>query len=601
MAVPWKFILELRRRRIFRSTGFYIVAAWLILQVASLVFPALDIAEAAIRYVWAGLILALPLVLVFAWLYDVTPRGIVRTPPTGDEIDLDLRLRRTDYIVLIALLAVAAAISYQLGGEISEMGSDAPARPELLELEAGSVAVLPLENISRDAEQQYFVDGMHEALIADLSRIKALRVISRTSSRRYEDTQKSLQEIGGELGAANIIEGSVYRVGDAVRITIQLIDTASDQLQWSSSYERKLENILALQSEVTRSIAQEIQVLLTSEEEAFFTRGEQVDPEAYENYLKGRFHWYKFSPQDLELALEYFQAALDEDPDYALAHVGYADALATPAHMGLMPASAVFPQAIEQVNRALELDPLLAEAHDLAARFKFVWDYDWKASEEGFRESIRLKPSHADAHIVYSQLLGIQQRWDEALDEAQTGFNLDPLNTWYPVALGMRLAWMGRHEEALAELLELAETAAQSPLVQNALWDVYFSLGEYGESLNAASRYYELIGKQELAGILDRFDGDTDYTEAMTALANALLEAAAETYVSEVDLARLYAFAGDAEQTLEWLELAYENHNSQLVYTAAEPVYALVWDHPRYEEIRRKLNLPPRRVRAVDP
>jgi TolB-like protein len=592
MAVHWKFIRELRRRRIFRTTGLYIVAAWVIVQVASLVFPALDIAESAIRHVWAGVILGLPLMLVFSWLYDVTPQGIVRTPAAGDEINLDLRLRRADYLVLAALLAVGAAITYQLGGEIRNMGAAPSARPGVGEPQEGSIAVLPLENISRDAEQQYFVDGMHEALIADLSRIKALKVISRTSSRRYGNSGKPLHEIGRELGAANIIEGSVYRVGDEVRISIQLIDTASDQLQWSSSYERRLENILDLQSEVAQAIAREIQVLLSSEEESFFAQEKKVDPEAYENYLKGRFHWYKFTEQDLALALEYFQAALEIDQDYALAYIGYADAIATPAHIGLLPASEVFPQAIELVDKALQLDPSLAEAHDLAARFRFVWDFDWQGAERGFQESIRLKPSHPDARIVYSQLLGIQQRWDEMLDEARTGLRLDPLSIWFRDALSKRLAWMGRYDEALAELMEFSEAQALSPLVQKSLWEVYFYLGNNEASLKAAALYYELNGKPGIAAILQGFDGDTQFPEAMSRLASTLIEAAAESYVSDVEIAQAFAFAGDAENALLWLEKAYKNRDSELVYTAAEPVFALVWDDPRYAIIRQRMNLP---------
>lgn len=595
MAALWKFLRELRRRRIFRTTGLYIVAAWVIVQVASLVFPAVDIAEAAIRFVWAAVILALPLVLVFAWFYDITPQGIVRTPAAGDEIDLDLRLRRNDYIILTALAAVAVAIVFQLGVEIQEMGDGKYAGPGQREAEAGSIAVLPLENISRDTDQQYFVDGMHEALIADLSRIKALKVISRTSSRRYAESEKPMHQIGRELGAANVIEGSVYRVGDEVRITIQLIDAASDRLQWSESYERRLENILELQSEVARSIAREVQVLLTREEESFFARVKTVDPEAYENYLKGRFHWYKFSEEDLALALEYFQTALEIDPDYALAYVGYADAVATPAHIGMLPASEVFPQSIELAEKALDLDPLLAEAHDLTARFRFVWDLDWHGAEQGFRESIRLKPSHPDAYIVYSQLLGVQQRWDEMLDMARTGRRLDPLNTWFRVEVGIRLAWMGRYEEALKELQAISLDQTGSQVLQSGLWEVNFALGNLPEALRAAVSYYEVSGRPALATLLREFDGDSEFTPAMQALAGKLVEKAADAYVSEVDIARAFAFAGDVEQTLHWLVSAWENRDSQLAYTAAEPVFELVWDDPQYRRLRQEMNLPAER------
>jgi TolB-like protein len=322
----WKLVLELRRRRIFRTAGFYIVGAWVFLQVSDLVFPALDISESAIRFVWLGVILVSPLALIFAWFYDVGSNGILRTPPADKAADTDLRLRRSDYLLLLALLAITVAIGYRISTEIGELKTAETAGYAPVELDDNSIVVLPLRNISEDDTQLYFVDGMHEALIADLSRIRALKVISRTSSLQYRDTEKSLSEIGRELGAAKVVEGSVYRVGDEVRITIQLIDTRSDKLNWSGSYERELVDILELQREVGGAIAAEIEVLLTTEEQAFLASPRQVDPEAYENYLKGRFHWYEFTPKDLELASQYFQAALDIDPGYALAYVGYADA-----------------------------------------------------------------------------------------------------------------------------------------------------------------------------------------------------------------------------------------------------------------------------------
>jgi len=594
MDVLWNLIRELRRRRVFRAAGMYIIAAWVIVQVASLVFPAIDIADAAIRHVWIGAILAFPLLIVFAWRYDVTQEGVVRTPPVGEEIDLDFQLRRVDYLVLLTLVAVGAAMSYQLGGEIREMGTGGPSSTLAVEPDSDSIAVLPFENISQDSEQQYFVDGMHETLIADLSRVSALRVISRTSSRLYRDNRKPLKQIGMELGVANIIEGSVYRVGNDVRITIQLINASTDQLRWAKSYERKLENILSLQSEVAKSIASEVQVLLTPEEEAFFSSSKKVDPEAYEDYLKGRFHWYRLGPRDLELSLEYFQAALDKDPDYALAYVGYADALATTAHTGQKPATEVFPGAVELVNKALELDPQLAEAHDLAARIKFVWDHDWAGAETGFLESIRLKPSLPDVHIVYSQFLGINERWEESLAEARTGLRLDPFNNWFRMALGVRLTWVGRYDEALLEYRNLQEAQPAWPLIYRNFSELHFYRGELLESLAAMKKYFELSNQQNLAELLSRFDGNSEFAAAMRALAAELLNAASETYISEYEMARVYAIAGEVEQTLDWLEVAYKNRDTQLVYSVAEPLFSLVWDHPRYADLRQKLNLPPR-------
>jgi TolB-like protein len=590
------FLLELRRRRVFRVVGLYVVAAWVGVQVASLVFPAIDITEAALRFVWIGFIFAFPLVMVISWLYDITPEGVVRTPPAGDHTETDLRLRRSDYLILALLIAVISVMLYQLSAEIRDFDTDPFSPAGTGRLNPHAIAVLPFENVSNDDSQQYFVDGMHDALNSFLSGISALKVISRTSARQYANTDKSLPEIGRDLGVANIIEGSVFRQGDDVRIIVQLIDAASKQLIWSHIYDRKLKDVLRLQSELARSIAGEVQVLLTPEESAYLASAVEVVPEAYENYLKGRFHWYRFGEQDLGLALEYFQSAIDADPDYALAYVGLADALATPAHLGRMPTTEVFPQAIELVEKALDLDPLLAEAHDLSARIKFVWDFDWLGADREFREAIRLKASHPDARIVYSQFLGIQERWEESLEQVRAGLKFDPFNDWFRVTLGARLSWMGHYDEALDKYILIARDQPNWFLIHRYLWEIYFYRGELEKALEAAGTYYELSGEAGLAEITAGYDGKTEFPAAMQALAAEMLANAAESYVSETELARIFAFAGDGLQTLNWLELAHEHRDSQLVYSTADPLFALVWDDPRFAELRSKMNLPAQRT-----
>jgi TolB-like protein/Tfp pilus assembly protein PilF len=589
-------ILEMRRRHVFRVAGIYIVAGWVAVQVADTAFPGLNVPDAAIRFVWLAVLLGFPLALVFGWRYDITAQGIVRTAPADASELAGISLGPSDYVILGLLLAVAIAVVYRttISINVSRTSDSSVIMPKTME--QGSLAVLPLTNISGETEQQYFVDGLHEALIAHLSRISALRVISRTSTRQYQDTQKPLRQIGLELGTANIIEGSVYRVGDMVRITIQLIDASADRMQWTHSYERKLENILRLQSEVATSIANEIEVVLTPEEESFFSGTRQVDPEAYEDYLKGRYHWYRFTPEDLALALRYFRSALDRDPAYALAYVGYADALATPAHLGLAPAADVFPRAVELVETALKLDPQLAEAHDLAARIRFVWDHNWAGAEAGFSEAIRLNPGYPDVHAAYSQLLGINGRWEESLSEARTGLQLDPLNNWFQSALGSRLAWMGRYDEALTQYQQLAESQPDWPMIYRYLSEIHYVRGELPASLAAAVKYYEMSDQQELAVLLSRYDAGTEYAAAMTALAERFLEKSPESYVSEYELARIYAFSGNSERTLHWLESAWDNRDTQLVYSAVEPIFSFVWDHPRFLELRQKMNLPARKV-----
>ena len=583
---------ELRRRHVFRVAGMYIVAAWVGVQVASLVFPAVDIPEAALRYVWAGFLLAFLPVMVFAWLYDITPDGITRTPPAAQEAKVDLRLRRTDYAILIVMLAVISAMALQLSSQILGFESVSKKLADVEELYAHTIAVLPLENVAGDEAEQFLVDGMHDALISMLSRVSALRVISRTSARRFVDSDKSLLEIGRELHAANIIEGSVVRQGNSIRISVRLINAASEQLIWANIYDRQLEDVLRLQSELARTIAGEVKVMLTPEESTYMAATSRVVPEAYENYLKGRFHWYRFGENDLELAQEYFEAAINLDPSYALAFVGLADALATPGHIGLLPSAEVFPRAEELSAKALELDPLLAEAHDFAARIHFVWNFDWLAADRGFREAIRLNANHPDVRIVYSQFLGIHQRWEESMEQVYAGLEHDPLNNWFRIELGERLGWLGSYEEALEEFLQVVSDDPNWFMIYRYLWEIHFYRGELEKALESAKKFYELSGQARLFEALSDFSGGTEYSAAMHVLASEMIAQSTTSYVSDFELARIFAFAGDRAGTLQWLERAEANRDTQLVYSAAQPVFSLVWNEPRYTRLRQNMNLP---------
>lgn len=583
---------ELRRRHVFRVAAMYIVAAWVGVQVASLVFPAVDIPEAALRFVWAGFLLAFLPVMVFAWLYDITPDGITRTPPADQEAKLDLRLRRTDYAILIVLLAVISAMAFQLSSQIRDFESASKKLADLELLDAHTIVVLPLENVAGDDTQQFLVDGMHDALISMLSQVSALRIISRTSARRFVDSDKSLMEIGQELHAANIIEGSVVRQGNSIRISVQLINAASEQLIWANMYDRQFEDVLRLQSEVARTIAGEVKVLLTPEEAAYLAATARVVPEAYENYLKGRFHWYRFGEKDLELAQEYFKAAINLDPGYALAYVGLADALATPGHIGLLPSADVFPRAEALAANALELDPLLAEAHDFSARIRFVWNFDWLGADRGFREAIRLNANHPDARIVYSQFLGIHRRWEESMQQVLAGLKLDPLNNWFRIELGARLAWQGKYEDALEEFLQVASDDPNWFMIYRYLWEIHFYRGEMEKALGAAKKFYELSGQTHFREALSDLNAGTEYSAAMHSLASVMIANSTTSYVSDFELARIFAFAGDRASTLQWLERAEANRDTQLVYSAVQPVFSLVWTEPRYTRLRQKMNLP---------
>jgi TolB-like protein len=577
-----KFVHELRRREVFRTVGLYIVGSWVMLQVVALAFQSLDIPDTALVWVWIVVFTGFPLAVIFAWRYDLTMKGIVRTAPEDGDGVADLALRGVDYAILatLAVIAIIAAAT-----SLVEIGEIETAHTNFV---PNSIAVLPLENLSGDPEQDYFVTGMHEALIAGLSRISGLKVISRTSTAQYGDTRKTMPEIGAELGVSKLIEGSVFRDGDQVRITVQLIDAQLDEHIWSESYERNLVNVLRLQSDVARAIVNQVKVQLTPYEDATLAESREIVPDAYEAYLKGRFHWYRFAEGDLELALEYFQRAIDIDPDYALAYVGFADALATPAHIGMMPTTQVFPAATRFANRALEIDPDLAEAHDLLARIHFAYDWDWDAAERGFNRSISLNSGYPDVHVVYSQFLGANNRWEEALQEARIGLELDPLNPWFRIELAHRLAGSGQLDEAATRVEAVIASQPDFFYSYDILWMIEHQRERFGEALAAASRYFELIGEPEIAAVLA--GTDANYVKLMHRAADLLENNPARPYVSNVDKARLRVHAGDYDRALDLLEEAFRRRESHLVYTIADPQYKPVREDERYQELRRKIS-----------
>ncbi len=267
---------EFRRRRIFRAAGIYVVAAWVVVQVASLVFPAVNIPDTALRYVWLTTLFMFPLALVFAWFYDLSASGLTRTSPVHADDAFEPSLRQTDYVILAALSVVAVAITWQFMTRIDVM-------PEIDRsvVNPNSIAVLPLDNISGDPDQQYFVSGMQAAMIAGLSRIRALRVTSKTSTIRYRESGESLPEIGRQLRVAKIIEGSIYRFKNRVRLEVQLLDAKEDEHIWSATFEDEIANILILQSRVAQAVASQVRVTLSADEQARFDDAASVNPAAY--------------------------------------------------------------------------------------------------------------------------------------------------------------------------------------------------------------------------------------------------------------------------------------------------------------------------------
>jgi TolB-like protein/Tfp pilus assembly protein PilF len=456
-----------------------------------------------------------------------------------------------------------------------------------------SLAVLPLKNLSGDPAQEYFADGMTEELTTDLSKIGAVRVISRTSAMRYKDANKSLPEIARELNVDAVVEGSVERSGDRVRITAQLIHAPTDTHLWADSYERDLRNILSLQDEVARDIASQIKVTLTPQEQAQLSSSRPIEPEAYENYLKGRYYYSKLSTDGFHEALKYFQQAVQLDPKYALAYVGEADCYKELGIWGALPPRESSSKAKAAVHKALEIDNNLGEAHATLAHLHFVYDWDWAGAQKEFNRALELSPRSSEVHDLYAIYLSAMGSQDEAVAEIEKAHALDPVSQPANTVLGFVYLLAHRFDKAIEQLQKTLVLYPGSAIDHNNLGICYEHKGRYQEAVEEYLKSDEIEGatgeelairrgaflKAGLQGFLQE-ELKSDITDSK------------HDYVPPFEFAQLYARMGDKDRAFEKLEETYTEGGHNVAFLKVEPELDNLRSDPRYVDLLRRLGLP---------
>jgi TolB-like protein/DNA-binding winged helix-turn-helix (wHTH) protein/Tfp pilus assembly protein PilF len=425
-----------------------------------------------------------------------------------------------------------------------------------------SLAVLPLENLSGDPAQNYFADGMTDELITDLAQISALRVISRTSVMVYKDARKPLPQIARELNVDAVVEGSVLRSGDRVRITAQLIEAPTDKHLWSQSYEGDLRDTLAVQNSVARAIADQIRINLTPREQAALRTVDVVNPAAYESYLKGRFFWNKRTADGLRTALAYFNQAIEEDPKYARSYSGLADtyALLGDWQYAAMPAKEAFPKAKAAAIKALELDSSLGEAHNSLAFVLDGFDWDLDAAGKEFRRAIELNPGYATAHHWYAWHLSLLGRYDEALAEMRKAQNLDPLSLIINADLAELLLIAHSYDESIEQSLRTIEMDPDFALAHNQLAEAYIQKHMYEKAIAELRKAVQLSGDSPtiVANLARAYALSGKRTEAVQLL-DGLKKRSDLGNSNAPEIATIYASLGDTDQAMSWLEKAYND------------------------------------------
>jgi TolB-like protein/Tfp pilus assembly protein PilF len=496
------------------------------------------------------------------------------------------RLWRTAIILGIAALALFGLLFMFRSGQWPGRVKVATAAVHI-----NSLAVLPLENLSADPTQEYFADGMTDELISALAKIGTLRVISRTSVMQYKGVHKPLPQIAKELNVDGIIEGTVanFAQTNRVRITVQLVDAANDHNLWSQSYERDVGDVFVLQDEVARNIAQQIRVQLTPRDEVRLASSRAVNSEVLEAYLKGRYHWYKGTEEQLKQAKTYFERAAEIGPGYAPAYVGLADYYWATDELSPQEAN---PKARAYVLKALALDDTLADAHTTLGAIQFYADWDWSTPEKEFKRAIDLNPSHAEAHRMYSIFLSTLGRAEEAIVESEIAERLDPLALSPSVTAGWTFYYARQYDSAIAQCRKAMELDPQSISAHDCLGNAYLGKGAFDQGIAECELVASRSGNDplRLAGLGRAYALAGKKSEAEEIL-RKLRAASRIHYVPPYLFGMVYAALDDKNQALSWLEKAFNEHDSYLTRLKVDQAMDPLRSEPRFAKLRDRMSL----------
>jgi adenylate cyclase len=548
------FISELKRRRVFRVAAIYVVIGFAALEGVDILAPALRLPEWTLTLFVVLVLVGFIVAVGLAWAFDVGPGGIRRATE-------------------------------------GEGAGAAPAVPAVLPAlgDTTCIAVIPFLNLSPDAENEFFADGMTVDVIASLSKIRGLRVISRTSVMPFKKRDQSLQQIATTLGATTIVDGSVRREGGRVRIVAELIDAATDRHIWSETYDRQLTDIFAIQSDVAFHIAMALRAELSLDERARIRQQPTGSMVAYELYLKGRHLLIGFTPESMTRAVEHFERALEADPTYALAHASLAITYTEMSDGGMVAAAVARPRANAAVAEALRLDPFLSEAHTAAGYIKSLWEFDWSGAEAAFRRALELSPSNADAYDFYGRLCSALGRFDEAVELVRRAQELDPLA--HRTDLANALLRAGRYDEAVTAAARAVELEPSHDRARATLGWAYLKCGRMAEGLAELERAVELSpdSVQWLAQ-LGQARAMAGQEDAARSILQQLEQRAATAFVSPYHLAFVHTGLGEHDRAIDLLHAALDEGTGSIHGVRGSFLFAPLREHPRFGGLIERLD-----------
>ncbi len=589
---------ELRRRNVFRVAIAYAVAAWLLIEITATTFPILKLPNWSVTLVTVLMLLGFPPALILAWAFELTPAGIkLEKDVVRSESITHITGRKLDFIiiaVLVLALVFVVVDNYVLRDEPAAVVSEQTELPvQLLEK---SVAVLPFANRSASEEDAFFVDGLHDDLLTHISKIGAIKTISRTSVMQYRDTNKTIPQIADELGVATIVQGGVQRAGDTIRINVQLIDAATDEHLWANTYDKQLtaENIFSIQSEIATAIAETLRVTLTPAEQQRLRNVPTRNITALETYFLGKQLLEKRTTESLSAAVEYFQLVIKLDPEFALAYSGLADAyMILPEYSPSIDLDVATEKSVAAATRALSLDPDIPEVLASMAWNRLIHHYDWAEAEALLRRALKLQPNNTSALHWLSHVLSWQGQHEEAIRLAERAVEVDPLSTLMRINVSYILADAGDHDTAIDISTETWERDPNYPELMGNLYLIYLRADRPTDAAKAMQLWAATTGRdataiEQVGNLLVHYKQSG---EPVHLTANLLARA---EFASE-DLAQLFAFVGDSDNTLDALERAtLEQSGSRSVLSMkVNPLYYFIRANPRFVDLMVRVGLLP--------
>jgi TolB-like protein len=578
---PKNFFSELKRRKVYGAAISYGITGWLLAQIASLITSSFEAPSWVIKVIIIALIIGYPIVLILAWVYEMSPQGMRKTKAKETDDIVPILSKKT--IIRNWIISLIVSIFFVSIGSWWALNEYNTADKRAIK----SLAILPFGNFTGNHDQDYLAEGLHFNLITAVSQVGSLRIIGQKSTLKYKNSEKSVPEIANELGVEAIIESSIMKFGDTVQLNIQMIQAFPEERNiWRQVFERPTNEIYSLYNEVSQQIAKEIDVILSTQEKSLLSTARKVDPDAYQAYLRGRFYWDKLTREDLDQSLKYYQLATELDSTFAPAYAGIAAVWSGRRQMGMVtPKEANKLEAIA-IDKAFALD-----STDVEVLYNYVissgWiAWDWKKLEETYHKVLQLNPGHANAHAYYSNFLIAMGKDKEAMFHIEKALQLDPYNSVIEGLYFINLSFLERCDEVI-----LLSGKTENPLSKQALINCYDLERMYEKAYEQQLAFFSSIKDTIMKETIKKGYQEGGYFEAIRKQVSLMEKRADSSNSYNFTIPLKYALLEDKEKTLIWLEKGFIAHDAQMPYIASIPFFNFLQDEPKFKAILKKMNL----------